>query len=197
MNQHFVNRKEELKFLEKYYKKGESSLIIIYGRRRIGKTELIKNFIKSKNSVYYLCEREPIQKNVEKFKEIVAEKLGEEWLKRISVKDFEAVFKAIEKRLKKEKIVIVFDEFPYLIEMDRGIVSQFQKIWDEILKNTKTLLILCGSSVGMMETEVLGYKSPLYGRRSAQWKLTELEIKFLKDFLPLYDFESILYTYGI
>ena len=197
MNQHFVDRKEELEFLEKFYKKREGSLIIIYGRRRVGKTELIKNFIASKNSIYYLCERQPIQKNVEKFKEIVAEKLGEEWLKDISVRDFESVFKAVERRLKKEKIVVVFDEFPYLIEMDRGIVSHFQKIWDEILKNTNVLLILCGSSIGMMETEVLGYKSPLHGRRSAQWKLTELEIKFLKDFLPSYDFESILYTYSI
>ncbi len=197
MNQRFVDRKEELEFLERFYKKGKSSLIIIYGRRRVGKTELIKNFIASKNSVYYLCERQPVQKNVEKFKEIVAEKLGEEWLKDISARDFESVFKAVERRLREEKIIIVFDEFPYLIEMDRGVVSQFQKIWDEILKNTKTLLILCGSSIGMMETEVLGYRSPLYGRRSAQWKLTELEIRFLKDFFPFYDFESILYTYSI
>ncbi len=197
MNQRFVNRKDELRFLEEYYKKKGSNLIIIYGRRRIGKTELIKNFIKSKKSVYYLCEREPIKRNAEKFKEIIAEKLGEEWLKEVGVEDFESVFKAIEKRLKKEKIVIVLDEFPYLIEMNRGIVSHFQKIWDEILSNSKVFLILCGSSVGMMETEVLGYRSPLYGRRTGQWKLDELEIKFLRNFLPFYDFESILYAYSI
>jgi hypothetical protein len=123
--------------------------------------------------------------------------LNEDWLKSIEIKDFESLFKAIRKRLAEEKIVIVFDEFPHLIEIERGIVSVFQKIWDEILSNTKTFLILCGSSVGMMENEVLGYKSPLYGRRTGQWKVSELEIEFLKNFLPYYDFENILYAYAV
>ncbi len=89
----------------------------------------------------------------------------------------------------------MFDEFPYLIEIDRGIVSVFQKIWDEILVNTKVMLILCGSSIGMMETEVLGYRSPLYGRRTAQWKVSEMDIKYIREFLPKYNFEKILYKY--
>jgi len=195
MNQRFVNREKELEFLEECYRKEGSSLIIIYGRRRIGKTELIKKFVEDKKFVYYLCEKSSIQKNLENFKEILAEKLNKEWLKQIRVNDFESLFKAIEKEIQ-EKMVIVFDEFPYLIELDRGIVSQFQKIWDEILSKKKIMLILCGSSIGMMETEVLGYKSPLYGRRTGQWKVTELDIKFLKEFFPSYDFESILYVYA-
>ncbi len=197
MNQLFVNREEELRFLEKYYKDEKASLIVIYGRRRIGKTELIKQFIKRRKHAYYLCERTTLQKNIEKFKEILAEALEIDWLKSIEVKDFEALFKMLKNELIKKKIVIVFDEFPYLIEIDRGIVSVFQKIWDEILVNTKAMLILCGSSIGVMETEVLGYRSPLYGRRTAQWKVSEMEIKYIGNFLPNYNFEGFLYTYAV
>ncbi len=197
MNQHFVDREEELRFLERYYNKEGSSLIIIYGRRRIGKTELIKQFIKNKKHVYYLCERTSIKKNVEKFKERIAEELNIDWIKNVKVEDFETLFKIVRDILEKEKVVIVFDEFPYLIELDRGILSVFQKIWDEILSKTKTMLILCGSSIGMMENEVLGYKSPLYGRRTAQWKVKELDIKYIKEFFPNYSFEEILYVYSV
>lgn len=195
MSQHFVDRENELKFLEEYYRRKESSLIIIYGRRRIGKTELIKQFIKDKKAIYYLCERTSIQSNIEKLKEKFAEELNEDWLKKVEIEDFESLFKSVEGKLR-EKFVIVFDEFPYLIEIDREILSQFQKIWDEILSKKNVMLILCGSSIGMMENEVLGYKSPLYGRRTSQWKVTELEIKYLKEFLPNYDFENILYVYA-
>jgi len=197
VNQPFINRHEELNFLEKYYKDKDRNLIVIYGRRRVGKTELIKHFIKNKKHVYYLCEKSSLQKNIEKFKEALAECLREEWLRQLEIKDFETLFKTIKKELSEEKIVIVFDEFPHLIEIDRSIPSVFQKIWDEVLKDAYVYLILCGSSIGMMETEVLGYKSPLYGRRTAQWKVSELDIKFVREFLPNYSFEEILYTYAI
>ena len=197
MNQQkFIDRKKELKFLEDLYKSKRAEMVIIYGRRRIGKTELIKQFSKNKKHVYYLCERTTENKNIEGFKERVSLSLNLPHLHRITINDWKTIFEIIKDKLK-ERIVIILDEFQFLIEINRGVVSVFQKIWDEILKDTKVFLILCGSSVGMMETEILGYKSPLYGRRTAQWKLGEMEIKYFQNFLPDYSFQDILYVYGI
>ncbi|MFV9630615.1 MAG: AAA family ATPase [Methanosarcinales archaeon] len=95
------------------------------------------------------------------------------------------------------KIIFIFDEFPYLIELNRGITSVFQYIWDEILIKQNVMLILTGSSVGMMENEVLGYRSPLYGRRTGQWKVTEIDLQHFNHFLPEYSMEDLCRTYGV
>ena len=93
-------------------------------------------------------------------------------------------------------MVIIIDEFPVLIESNHAVTSIFQKIWDRNLKNTHAMAILLGSSVAMMETEVLNYKSPLYGRRTAQWKLEPLKLTDTKPFFPKYDIETLVHVYG-
>jgi len=109
--------------------------------------------------------------------------------------NFETIFKyiaGIEKRL-----IVVIDEFPYLIDADKTIVSLFQRIWDLYLNESNIFLILMGSSIGMMENEVLGYKSPLYGRRTGQWKVKALSFKDLRSFFPEYSVEERIRTYSI
>jgi len=199
MTQHFVNRKKELNFLNNSHKKNASQLIVIYGRRRVGKTELLKKFISKHKHSYFLCEKSSISKNIQKLSEILDEYLKGDLLSKSNIDDFEDFFKLfLNLKKNKEKLVIVLDEFPYLIELNNSITSIFQKIWDNHLKNRKDItLVLMGSSISMMETEVLGYKSPLYGRRTAQWKVAELEISCLKEFLPKTKFEDILYSYSI
>ncbi|RLE93090.1 MAG: ATP-binding protein [Thermoprotei archaeon] len=198
MNQLFVDRTEELAFLEEKYKENRAQLIVIYGRRRIGKTELLLKFVKNKNYIYFLCEKTSPQLNILKMARKMAEYLGKKSFARIQFADWEDLFREfLEWKTGDEKVVIILDEFPYLIEIDKGVVSVFQKIWDEYLsKRTDIVLILCGSSIGMMETDVLGYKSPLYGRRTGQWKVTELKLPYIKSFVPSYTFTELLYLYG-
>ncbi|WP_342685943.1 ATP-binding protein, partial [Methanoculleus sp. UBA291] len=95
------------------------------------------------------------------------------------------------------KAVIAIDEFPYLIELNRGVVSVFQKIWDELLVESNIFLILCGSSMGMMENEVLGYKSPLYGRRTGEWNVSSMSFRHVKYFYPDYEKADLFRVWAI
>jgi AAA+ ATPase superfamily predicted ATPase len=189
----FINREEELKFLEEKFRENNKQLIILYGRRRVGKTELIKQFCKNKDYIYFLSDRRGTLLNVERFANQVAKHFNDTIPK---ATNFDDVFEYITKRLNKKKIVIVIDEFSYLVEEDSSIPSVFQIIWDEIIRNKNVMLILCGSLVSMMEN-LLSYKSPLYGRRTGQWKLLPLRFNDVKKFFPNYSEEEKVIVYSI
>lgn len=163
----FIDREGELGSLERFWKKEESQFLVIYGKRRIGKTELIKQFIKGKPNIYFLVQKISEQENLKMLGELVGEFFGDDILKANGFDNWQILFEYLEKHLK-ERVVVVIDEFPYLAEANKGISSIFQAGWDEHLKNTPVYLILCGSSIAMMESEVLAYKAPLYGRRTGQ-----------------------------
>jgi AAA+ ATPase superfamily predicted ATPase len=190
----FVNRNEELEFLEKKYKEKSAQHIIIYGRRRVGKTELVKKFFCGKEHVYFLSSNIAINEQVGQFITSSYEALGDETLLDLKP-NFETVFKYIAGI--KKRLIVVIDEFPYLIDADKTIVSLFQRIWDLYLNKSNIFLILLGSSIGMMENEVLGYKSPLYGRRTGQWKVEAMHFKDLSSFFPNYSVEERIRTYSI
>ena len=177
----FKNRKEELGFLEKRYKNRTFEFFVIYGRRRVGKTELIKNFLKNKPHLYLLCNKSGTKRNIERFKRKIAEYLHEPV---IATNDMEEIFSYLAGKTKDKKIVIAFDEFSYLVEKDSAIPSIFQVVIDEVLKNTNIFLILCGSSISMMEKGVLSYKSPLYGRKTAHIRVMPLALDYFTDFFP-------------
>ena len=170
----FVDRKKELEFLNDEYCKKESSLIILYGRRRIGKTSLIKEFGKDKNMIYFLATEESEAQNREMFKNIIANDIKNELLASVEVDNWELLFKAIIDEKNQNKKIIVLDEFQYLGKVNSSFPSIFQKIWDEILKDTNVMVILCGSLINMMESQTLNYTSPLYGRRTGQIKLKQI-----------------------
>ncbi|MEW6069341.1 MAG: ATP-binding protein [Candidatus Thermoplasmatota archaeon] len=190
----FVNRERELDFLDRKYKDAGLQVIVIYGRRRVGKTELIKEFIKGKNSIYFLADKRGTEKNIERFVNLVQERLN---LPPLKIGSFEDAFKIIVEKVKGERFIVVIDEFSYLIEKDTALSSVFQLIIDEILRNSNLFLILCGSSIGMMEKGVLSYKSPLYGRRTGQIKLTPMRFKDLKKFFPRYSIKELIETYSV
>ena len=196
MIQQFVNRENELHFLEKNYAERISSLIVIYGRRRIGKTELIKNFIKNKPHIYFLADNRGDYQNLKEMQRHMGYFLQDDLFTKADIREWTDLFFEFSKRVDK-KIIIVVDEFPYLITSNKAIPSLFQKIWDTNLSSKKVCLILLGSSIGMMETAVLGYRSPLYGRRTGQWKVLPLKLKHLHRFLPDYSMEDLIKTYSI
>ena len=193
----FVDRKLELEFLEKRYRSNEAEMIVIYGRRRIGKTEIIKNFLKNKESVYILCTKDSIKENLEEFKRKFYKLTGKRYFLDLKTESFYDLFSYFVDEMGDKRFVLALDEFPYLIELDKGIASTFQKIWDELLSKTKIFLIICGSSIGLMETEVIGYKSPLYGRRTGEWRVTPLRFRYINEFFPSYDKESLVKVWCI
>ncbi len=168
MVKRFINRERELSWMENQHS-NDRAFLVLYGRRRVGKTELIKEFIKSKDHVYFLATKKTERDNLKDLQRQMGNHLEEDIFKDIEFEGWEDMFKEFIKRTD-EKIVITIDEFIYLIELNDAVPSIFQKIWDEYLKEKEVTLILCGSSIGMMETHVLEYKSPLYGRRTGQWK---------------------------
>ena len=197
MIQQFVNREKELKFLEEKFSEDFPQLIVLYGRRRVGKTQIIKQFLKGKRGIYVLCSRESLSENLAELKRKFYELTGKEYFLKLNTTSFFEIFKIFADEIKNEKVVVAIDEFPYLIELDKGIVSVFQKIWDEVLINTKVFLIICGSNIGMMETEILSYKSPLYGRRTGQWKVEPFEFKSIGKLFRKLSFEELVKVWSV
>ncbi|ARM75194.1 ATP-binding protein [Acidianus manzaensis] len=192
----FVDRQRELEFLENKYKENRAQLIILYGRRRIGKTELIKSFMQNKKGIYHLCTKEGINDNIKRLQEKMAELTGKNYFKSLNV-SLDKLLEYFVDEIGNEKVVLALDEYQYLLEIDKGINSILQLAWDEKLSKSNIFLILLGSSIGMMENEILGSKSPLYGRRTASWKLTEINFPYLKFFYPNWKIEEIIKTWSI
>ena len=195
MIQKFINRENELDFLENCYKSPRPEFIIIYGRRRVGKTELIQKSLENKHGAYFLASKDTTYENINEFRQTIAEQLDIPIFSRIESNSWTELFENLVEFLNDTvKTIIVIDEFSYLIEVDRAVPSLFQKIWDQILKDRNIMLILCGSSVSLMETEVLGVRSPLFGRRTGQWEVTQLRLDPVRKFLPVYSTDDVLKT---
>ena len=113
-------------------------------------------------------------------------------------KDLEGLFEEIKTKIaaNHKKLIVVIDEFPYWVNKEQAIPSEFQSIWDEILKDSNVMLVLLGSYISVMEQKVIGYKSPLYGRRTFQILLQKLPIRCLKEFFPRYTEEELIKMCG-
>ena len=192
----FINREKELRFLEERYLSKKSEFIIIYGKRRVGKTELIKQFIKKKPAIYFLADKRNLLEQLKELGKVIGGHFKDTILERRGFNNFLEVFEYLKEKVK-SRLIFVIDEYPYLVEVDKSVTSIFQKGWDEYLKNTKIFLILCGSSVAMMEEETLIYKSPLYGRRTGQILLKPLSFYESWKFFPKTSFDKFLEIFTI
>ncbi len=188
----FIDRDRELEFLQELNSQ-KGGLVIIYGRRRVGKTELIKQFITGKKHLYYLADKRGTGINARNMARLAAETFNE---MPPVVENFDDVFRFIVKRTD-EKFIVVIDEFSYLVEKDSAIPSVFQVVVDEIIRGKDILLILSGSSISMMYKGTLSYKSPLYGRRIGQWKVNPLDFKDVIKFFPDANLEKAIELYSI
>ncbi|RLE59708.1 MAG: ATP-binding protein [Thermoprotei archaeon] len=180
----FINREEELEALRRALDSDRFELVIVYGRRRIGKTRLVLEALKGREYVYYLAVE---RGNLERFRRVASRVVGDI---RYVREDWEAYFHFL-----RDKVVVI-DEFPNLIKEDKAVISVFQRIVDTMLHNTKTKLFLVGSSISMMKDKVLSYKSPLYGRRTGQIKLKPIRFKYLKEFFPQASPVELVEIYG-
>ena len=177
----FIDRQEEIQTLKREYHRDGSSFVVIYGRRRVGKTTLISQFISDKNALFFLATEESEEQNRRMFKDRVAEFLDNTLLKNADINSWDDIFKMLVDKTYESKLVIVIDEFQYIGRSNSAFPSIFQRIWEEILKDANVMVIICGSLISMMESQVLAYNSPLYGRRTAQIKLKQIPFKYYRE----------------
>ncbi len=172
----FYNRINELKFLETKFSTKEVELLIFWGRRRIGKSFLLKEFCDRKNGLFLISTSSSTQDNLESFSFDLANHFNDDRLKINTLKSWDEFFVYIDEKVTNRTFVVI-DEYPYLVENKSGISSIFQKYWDSKLKNNKNLvMVLNGSAISMMEKETLEYRAPLYGRRTGQWFLEPFDV---------------------
>lgn len=193
----FINRNSELNKLSDLWNMQASQLVVLYGKRRVGKTELIKQFIKDKRGIYFLADKRTHKDQLSEFARVVGNFFDDEYILKSGFSDWLEAFLYLKSKARKEKFVLAIDEYPYLVESDGATSSLFQKGWDEHLKETNIFLIICGSSIAMMESELLAYKSPLYGRLTGKLNIEPMEFHSCRKFFPDKSFEEFLSFYCI
>ncbi|MEF8849117.1 MAG: ATP-binding protein [Candidatus Thermoplasmatota archaeon] len=192
MNIHsFVDREEELKFLNNQNQQ-RPSFVVLYGRRRVGKTELVEQFCRNKKHIYYTAPQSNSKEQLKEAFDLVYEKTQDP-----HVNELKHSWETLLRYCKDKNLIFVLDEFPYIIKADKTVPSKIQRIWDKELRHSNIFLILTGSSVSMMEEKVLNRKAPLYGRRTGQWKLEPFNFKEMQLFFPNYSYEDKIKTYSI
>lgn len=193
----FYCRDEELKKMNRRFHSGQWECVVIYGRRRVGKTALINEFCKGKKTIYFSALNASAQENLRALSKAIYQYGHPDAESYPEYASFENAFGEISRLGSNERIVFVIDEYPYLAKADSSISSRLQHLIDHNWQESKLYLILCGSSMSFMQNQVLGYESPLYGRRTAQFKIEPLSYKETAVFNPALSDEQNAWVYGI
>ncbi|MBR6647449.1 MAG: ATP-binding protein [Clostridia bacterium] len=192
----FIGRERELEALDRLFSSNKFEFAVIYGRRRVGKTALINRFIDGKNAIYFMGVESNSKQNLENFSKSI---MG--YVKEIetdaSFLSFQAAFEYVFKLAEKERIILAIDEYPYVARSSKSLASTLQLLIDKYKDNSKLMLILCGSSMSYMEDQVLAYKAPLYGRRTAQMKLLPFDFDETSKYFKGFSEEEKALVYGI
>jgi hypothetical protein len=194
----FRDRTTELTSLESEYQKNGAGLVVIYGRRRVGKTRLIQEFIKGKPGLYFLADRQLESELISRLQITLADYLKDSHLSEVEFRTWDSLFDYwLDHADFRKKVVLVIDEFQYLAKVNNAFPSLFQRIWDEKLTKKNVLVILCGSLINMMYSTTLSYKSPLYGRRSSQMNLEPIRFSEFSEFFPHLNLEKQIEFYSV
>ena len=194
----FVGRERELAVLEEFHDSGKPELFVLYGRRRVGKTELLQQLCRGRRAVYFLAAQVRERDNLRAFRDALREGLsGDALVEGIEFPDWSTALGFASERAGGERLLVVLDEFPYLCDSTRGLPSQIQQFWDTRGKHSSLMLVLCGSQVSFMEKEVLAERSPLFGRRTGQRRLEPLEPLDALEFFPRWKVFDRVLAYGI
>ena len=193
----FYCREEELRTMNNRYKKDHFECVVIYGRRRVGKTALINEFCKVKPTVYFSALNASSQENLEALSKAIYTCQNPDSTSNPTYRSYEDALEAITEMAMEKRLVFVIDEYPYLAKAEKSISSRLQHIIDHSWQDSRIYLILCGSSMSFMEYQVLGYESPLYGRRTAQFKIQALTYREITEFHPELKAADQALLYGV
>lgn len=194
----FIGRERELKSLETIYEKNGFGMTIIYGRRRVGKSTLIREFVKGKKVIFYTATKVGAERNLELFSKQVLGVLDPTYSE-ATFSSVESVLDIITNKVQDndKKTILVIDELPYWAEKDEALLSILQKYIDTQWLDKNMMVILCGSALSFMEKKVLSEKSPIFGRRDSQIKLEAFNYKDSALFVPEYSSEDKAICYGV
>ncbi|MGN1209219.1 MAG: ATP-binding protein, partial [Duodenibacillus sp.] len=193
----FIGRQKELSFLNDAYGSNRPELILVTGRRRIGKTALLSQFAKDKPCLFFSCTQSGNREQLERLSRAVLANAtpASRYLSRFD--DWESAFEELAALPAAGKKLIILDEFPYLVEQNSAIPSILQNVWDRVLQYEDLMLVLCGSAVAFMEKELTGYKSPLYGRFTGRVRLRPLGCRDAFRFFPSWSLEERMVAYAM
>ena len=193
----FYCREEELRLMNRRFEKGRFECIVIYGRRRVGKTALINEFCKDKPTIYFSALNASSQENLEALSKAIYTCNNPNTTASPTYHSYDDALDEITAMATQQRLVFVIDEYPYLAKAEKSFSSRLQHIIDHQWQDSKLYLILCGSSMSFMEYQVLGYESPLYGRRTAQFKIQALTYREMTQLHPELKLEAQALLYGI
>ena len=192
----FIGRERELKSLEQLYTSGKFEFAVLYGRRRVGKTALLTQFIQGKKAIYFMGVESNAKQNLENLSKSILE-YASGIAAETSFVSFQSALECVFKLAEKDRIVLVLDEYPYVARSSKSLASTLQLLIDKNKDTSKLMLILCGSSMSYMEDQVLAYKAPLYGRRTAQMKLLPFDFEETCRYFSRFKGEDKALAYGI
>ena len=192
----FIGREKELNTLDKLYQSNKFEFVVIYGRRRVGKTALITHFIGDKKAIYFMGVESNEKQNLENLSKSMIT-LNNGIQPELSFLSFQAALEYAFQLAATERIVLVMDEYPYVARASKSLASTLQLLIDKYKDSSKLMLILCGSSMSYMEDHVLAYKAPLYGRRTAQMKIQPFDFEESCQCFKRYSDEDKALLYGI
>ena len=194
----FIGREQELKFLNDKYEEPGGQLIVLYGRRRVGKTETLREFCKGKPHVFFSCTQTTDRVQLRSFS---ARMLREDIPARSYITEFEDWEKALgavsELPYGERKKLLVIDEFPYMCHGNKSIPSILQNLWDSRLQWDNVMIILCGSAMSFIEKDLLAEKNPLYGRATGIYKMREMGFYDAVKFFPTYSPRDKVLAYAV
>ena len=187
----FVDREYELDHLTGCYESDSAEFVVIYGRRRLGKSELVRQSISDRDdAIYYQAVESTAQNQLEQFVDAATAQFA-------SIQNVRRDWEVLLESLGEEDAIVIIDEFPFLIEEDDSLPSRIQRVWDLHLQDTEMTLVLVGSSISVMENKVLSGSAPLYGRRTATFDLEPLSLTDSRHFFPDYDPETTVTAWSI
>lgn len=193
----FYCREEELRVLNQRYKRGHFECIVLYGRRRVGKTALINEFCADKPTIFFSALDASTEENLEALSRAIGFYGNPDAVNQPFYQSFQDAIEAVTRLAEEKRLVFVIDEYPYLARADKSVSSRLQHQIDHVWQDGQLFLILCGSSMSFMEYQVLGYESPLYGRRTAQIKMQALTYREMTAFHPNLSVEDQALLYGV
>ena len=194
----FIGRKQELQFLEDKYNTPGGQLVVLYGRRRVGKTETLREFCKGKPHIFYSCREVADRLQLRSFSEkLLRENIpAANYINEFA--DWESALKSIlDLPYGDSKKLLIIDEFPYMCKGNTAIPSILQTLWDELLKDSDVMIVLCGSAMSFIEKELLAEKNPLYGRATGIYKMESMGFYDAARFFPNYSARDKIITYAI
>lgn len=194
----FIGREAELKFLNDKYEDNGGQLIVLYGRRRVGKTETLREFCKGKPHIFFSCTQTTDRAQLQKFsKQLLKENIpARNYVTEFA--DWEKAFRAVlDLPYGEEKKLLIIDEFPYMCKSNKSIPSILQNLWDAELRDANVMIVLCGSAMSFIEKELLAEKNPLYGRATGIYKMKEMGFYDAVKFFPDYSERDKIIAYSV